>query len=216
METTAAWRVWAQVAVVSTTFILAAARPMPFVRIVAAYMALMIAYGMLQDQFSARYCPEYFTVGHPPIEGVTDPTIMGLAWGFLGSWPGGMALGVALACPMLLGRAPPLTLRQVAGPLALLFVVMAATTVLIGLATHHNAKVLQVALGEPWASHVPPERHRAMFVVANMNFVTYTTAILGGVVLSVWAGVTRQRESTAGATVSGADSRHRCDDLAPR
>jgi hypothetical protein len=51
---------------------------------------MLTCYGMLQDQVSARLCPEYFTVLHQPIPGLTDPTLIGLAWGFLGAAGGGV------------------------------------------------------------------------------------------------------------------------------
>ena len=37
---------------------------------------LMAGYGSLHDQVSVRLCPEYFTVLHNPIPGLTDPTLL--------------------------------------------------------------------------------------------------------------------------------------------
>jgi hypothetical protein len=40
---------------------------MESVKIIALCVGAAIAYGVLQDQVTARVCVEYFTIGHPPI-----------------------------------------------------------------------------------------------------------------------------------------------------
>jgi predicted lipid-binding transport protein (Tim44 family) len=140
----------------------------------------MAGYGALQDQFTARLCPEYFTVAHQPIPGVTDPTVLGLAWGFLGGWWGGLLLGLGVA------RA-----GDIARAVAALLAAVGAVSALACAGNLHNADLLGVSVGEPWASRVPAERHRALVAVANTHFAAYTTTTVGGVVACAW--VARRR-----------------------
>ena len=207
MEPLAPWRIWVQLAVVGMALGLAVVRPFPILRIVVCCMASMIAYGIVQDQFTVRICPEYFTVGHPPIAGLTDPTLLGITWGFLGAWWGGLCLGLALAITMHVGRSPPLTMGQLARPMALLFLAVASVAILCGLGTNFNAGLLGVKLGEPWASQIPPERHRAMLVVANAHFGAYGSAVVGAIVVCEWAS-RKRRWASACATDVNAQRRH--------
>jgi hypothetical protein len=162
---------------VTVLFGLAVVRPLPLLRIVAVCVATTIAYGVLQDQVSARLCPEYFTVAHPPIEGLTDPTLVGLAWGFLGSWWGGLMMGGAVGLTATLGSRPVLTARDLPGPLLVAMVAVALGTLIAGGAGFHNGRLANIAVGEPFASRIPPERHLVFFSVACAHFGTYTTAI---------------------------------------
>ncbi len=66
-------------------------------RIVLMCVVAAVAYGIVHDQVTARVCVEYFTVGHPPIFGTNDPTLLGIGWGILATWWVGILLGVPLA-----------------------------------------------------------------------------------------------------------------------
>lgn len=191
MEPLEPWRVWTQLGVVGAALAVAAARPLPTLRVVAGCVAAMIGYGAVQDQFTARLCPEYFTVAHQPIAGLTDPTLVGLAWGFLGGWWGGLLLGIGMAAAARAGSAPPASARDIIHPLAALFAVVGAVSALACVGSLHNSELLGVSVGEPWASAVPPERHRALVAVAHTHFATYTTATVGGVVACAWVGLRR-------------------------
>jgi hypothetical protein len=192
MEPLEPWRVWTQLGVVGAALAFAALRPLPTLRTVAACVAAMIAYGAVQDQFSARLCPEYFTLAHQPIAGVTDPTLLGLAWGFLGGWWGGLFLGLGMAAAARVGSAPLARPCDIVRALAVLFAVVATVSALTCVGSLHNAELLGVSVGEPWASAVPAERHRALVAVANTHFATYTTATLGGFGACVWVGWRRK------------------------
>jgi hypothetical protein len=49
-------------------------------RIIALCVAAAVTYGVLHDQITSRVCVEYFTVGHPPVFGTEDPTLLALGW----------------------------------------------------------------------------------------------------------------------------------------
>jgi hypothetical protein len=186
LEPLPVYRVVAPVVIVSVALIVCLLRPMPVLRIVMVCIVGLSVYGMAQDQISVRLCPEYFTVAHPPIAGLNNPILLGMAWGFLGSWWGGLVIGLALALAATLGRWQPLSARELIRPVMLMMVGVASGTVIAGAGAYFNAEMTGVTLGEPWASGIPPERHLRFFVVACAHFGTYASAIAGAAGLCVW------------------------------
>ena len=82
MEPLEPWRIVTQLVAVPLLLGYCLVRRRAHLLLIAACIVATAVYGMVQDQFSVRLAPEYFTVGHPPIEGLHDPTLLGLAWGF--------------------------------------------------------------------------------------------------------------------------------------
>ena len=70
---------------------------MESVRILVLCVVAAMGYGVAHDQFTARVCVEYFTVGHPPVFSTDDPTLLGIGWGIIATWWVGLLLGVPLA-----------------------------------------------------------------------------------------------------------------------
>lgn len=157
-------------------------------------------YAMLQDQVSARLCPEYFTVLHPPIPNLTDPTLLGISWGFIGGWWGGIVLGYVAGLVATLGPRPKLQPREIVRPLLVLVSALAVLTALSGFTVWHHANLLGVSLDAGMNGLVPPERHRAVLVVACYHFTAYATATLGGFVLCGWVWAERRRRGRKGAS----------------
>jgi hypothetical protein len=180
------WRIAAPLGAFILLGLACRARPLPLLRVVWLTSLGMIGYAMLQDQISARLCPEYFTIGHPPIPGLADPTLLGLAWGFLGGFPGGILLGVPVALAARWGRAAPLPAAALIRPLGLLLAGTAAGTLAAGASAWYNSRVANIAIGPPWSVLIPPERQRAFFVVASAHFATYLSAAILGAALCGW------------------------------
>jgi hypothetical protein len=67
------------------------------VRIVLFSLGCAVIYGIVHDQVTAPVCVEYFTIGHPSLLGRRDPTVLGIVWGIIATWWGGLALGLLLA-----------------------------------------------------------------------------------------------------------------------
>jgi len=158
----------------------------------------VVGYAMLQDQVSARLCPEYFTVLHPPIPGLTDPTLLGICWGFIGGWWGGIVLGYAAGLVSTLGPRPPLAPRDFVKPLVVLMCAVGTVTALCGYSVWRHANMLSVSL-EGMDELIPPERHRAALVVASYHLVAYASATIGGVVVCVWLRAERRKRDVKGA-----------------
>jgi hypothetical protein len=68
-----------------------------FVSIILLCIVAAVIYGVVHDQITARICVEYFTIGHPPVFGTDDPTLLGLGWGVIATWWVGLILGFPLA-----------------------------------------------------------------------------------------------------------------------
>jgi hypothetical protein len=168
---------------------------LPRYRFVLLGLGAMVGYAVLQDQTSARLCPEYFTVLHPPIPGLTDPTLLGISWGFLGAWWGGVLLGFVLALVATVGSRPALAPRELVRPLAVLVSVLAVVTALTGFTVWHHAGLLGVSLDAGTTQLVPPERHRGLLTVACYHFTAYATATIGGAVLCVWVWTERGKRA---------------------
>jgi hypothetical protein len=58
---------------------------MQFFLIVGQTILFAIAYGILHDQITVRICPEYFTIGHPPVFQTGSLTML-LAVGASSTW----------------------------------------------------------------------------------------------------------------------------------
>jgi hypothetical protein len=168
---------------------------LPRYRFALIGLVAIVGYAILQDEVSARLCPEYFTVLHRPIPGVTDPTLLGICWGFLGGWWGGALLGYAAGLCATLGPGPQLAPRELLKPIALLVCSVAATTPLAGYSVWRHSEALGVMLDPAMAEAVPLRRHRELLTVACYHFVAYTSSVVGGVVLCVWVRSERHKRA---------------------
>src|SRR5215467_14265147 len=89
-------------------------------------------YGIVHDQVTARVCVEYFTIGHPPIFGTDDPTLLGMGWGVLATWWVGVGLGLMLAAAARWGRLPKLTARELLRTVAIFLAVLGVLAFVFG------------------------------------------------------------------------------------
>lgn len=161
-------------------------RPDPLRRMLQIGIAAEVVYAMLQDQISVRMCPEYFTVAHPRIEAITDPTLLGLARGFLGAWWGGALIGAITGFSARLGRWPKLNPQDLLRPIVWLLVFQAGATAAAGWIATYEVTEPGFTIIEPLASHIPETRHNACFIVSRMHQGTYLSAIVGGVFVCGW------------------------------
>ena len=190
------YRIAAPVIAVAGLAAFCAARPVPRFRAMLLGIGVMSGYAMLQDQVSAHLCPEYFSKLHPPIHGLTDPTLTGIAYGFLGSWWGGALLGYAAGVAATVGSRPPVGLRELFRTMLVLVGGIAAVTAVTGVNVALHADLLGVTFQPGLSALVPPERQRAALVVACYHFAAYVSAVVGSVVLLVWVTVERRRKTS--------------------
>ncbi len=189
------YRIAAAPTIVLALVVYTLVRPSTRARATLLGVAMLTGYGMLMDQVSVRLCPEYFTVLHNPIPGLTDPTLLGMAWGFLGAAGGGVAMGYAAGLTATVGRKPPLATRELIRPMLLLVAGTATMTALTGAIVAIHAATFEIHLDPLFQKRIPVERHRALFTVACYHAAAYASAILGSVVLLVWIRRERTRRT---------------------
>jgi hypothetical protein len=158
------------------------------VAIVLMSIGLAMAYGILHDQVTARICVEYFTIGHPSIFGIHDPTILGLGWGVLATWWVGIMLGFPLAAAARLGKRPKRSATSLVRPLVMLMCVSAACALAAGTLGAILARNRIIWLVEPMASAVPRDKHVAFLADLWAHNASYLSGFIGGgvIILSVW------------------------------
>lgn len=146
-----------------------------------------VSYGIVHDQITARVCVEYFTVGHPPILGTDDPTLLGIGWGILATWWVGLPLGVALAIAARAGPRPRRSVGSLVRPIVGLLLVMAAAALLAGIAGWFFARGGIVRLVGPIARELPADRHVPFLADLWAHAASYFVGVTGGVVVLVQA-----------------------------
>jgi hypothetical protein len=157
-------------------------------------VVMLASFGMTMDQFSARLCPEYFTVLHSPIPHLTDPTLLGLAWGYLGSWWGGALMGYVMGIVATAGTThPPLALRPLAGPMLTVVALTSAATLITGLSVARHTEMMEVTFADWLDRAVPRERQRNAFIVANYHLAANAAAIVASVAMSIRVGLMRAK-----------------------
>jgi hypothetical protein len=168
-------------------------RNMPRFRAMLLGIVLLSGYAMLQDQVSARLCPEYFTVLHNPINGLTNPTLLGITWGFLGSWWGGALLGYGAGLASTLGRNPPMTVKQLLKPMLCVIAFVTACTAFTGISVAMNADGFSISINVLSIEAIPIQRRTMAFIVATYHLVAYASSVVGSVVCIVWIANNRAK-----------------------
>ena len=164
-----------------------------FAAIILLCVVAAVLYGVVHDQITARICVEYFTIGHPPVFGTDDPTLLGLGWGVIATWWVGLILGVLLALSSRVGSWPKLVAKQLVRPLAVMLAVVAVLALIAGVVGHVAATRRWVWLLEPMASRVPADRHVAFLTDLWAHLASYIGGFLGGITLCAYVLVRRAR-----------------------
>lgn len=151
-----------------------------------------VGYGILHDQITARVCVEYFTIGHPPIFGTDDPTLLGIGWGILATWWVGLLLGIPLA---VAARAGPRSKRDALSllrPIASLLTIMALCAFVAGLAAWLSGEG-GLFFFNPVILLVPQEKRAAFAADAWAHTASYLVGFFGGIVVIVRVWRSRAR-----------------------
>lgn len=161
------------------------------IAIILLSVAACVTYGILHDQVTARICVEYFTIGHAPVFGTENPTLLALGWGVIATWWVGVLVGVPLAIVSRAGNLPKLTARDLVRPIGVLMASTALLATLSGIRGYFLALNGQIRLFGRIAERVPPEKHVAFLTDLWMHNASYAGGFIGGVILMGW--VWRQR-----------------------
>lgn len=161
--------------------------------IVLTCVAAAIAYGVVHDQVTARVCVEYFTVGHPPVFGTDDPTLLGIGWGVIATWWVGVFLGVPLAIVARAGSRPKRSVSSLVQPVAALLSVMALCALAAGVVGWYLARMGTIILVGPLARQLPADRHVPFLADLWAHMASYVVGLLGGIVVMILVWRSRGR-----------------------
>ena len=177
--------------------------------IVLMCVVAAVCFGIAHDQVTARVCVEYFTIGHPPVFGTDDPTLLGIGWGIIATWWVGLLLGVPLAVVARVGSQPKLSVGTLIRPVAYLLGVMVVCAFIAGTVGWLLASHGVVFLVGPIARQVPPDRHVPFLADLWAHSASYLVGLIGGIVVMILVWRSRGRAVAAhGAEPSNAaDSR---------
>lgn len=188
---------------------------MPALSIVLMSITAAVIYGVLHDQITARVCVEYFTIGHPPVFGTDDPTLLGLGWGVIATWWAGLLIGVPLAIAARAGSRPKRAVGTLVRPVATLLLSMAVCANLAGIMGWLLARHGFVFLVGSIADRVPVNRHVPFLADLWAHSASYLSGFVGGVILvvAVWRSRSRliseiDRESRPIAPVPNPSALH--------
>lgn len=161
---------------------------MPSIRIVLMSVLAAVLYGIVHDQITARICVEYFTIGHPPIFGTEDPTLLGIGWGIIATWWVGLLIGIPLAIVSRAGSRPKRSPASLIQPVGKLLAVMGIGATIAGIVGGCLASVGAVFLIGRLAEAVPADRHVVFLIDLWAHSASYLIGLVGGIVLivNVW------------------------------
>jgi hypothetical protein len=153
--------------------------------IVLMCVVAAVCYGVVHDQVTARVCVEYFTVGHPPVFGTDDPTLLGIGWGIIATWWVGLLLGVPLAIFARVGSRPKRSFGSLVRPIAGLLGVMAVFALAAGVMGWFLARSGAVFLVGPIARALPADRHVPFLADLWAHSASYLVGLVGGIVVMI-------------------------------
>lgn len=119
-------------------------------KIVGLSIGAAITYGIINDQFSARFCPEYFSEGFHKnmrnqwrgpvmgrlktiLENTQSPTTVAIIWGTVATWWMGGLLSIPVLLASRLGSLPKLTAEDLLAPTGVALAGMGAASLLAGI-----------------------------------------------------------------------------------
>ena len=169
---------------------------MQFFAIVLMCVLAAMVYGIAHDQITTRICVEYFTIGHPPLFGTEDPTLLGIGWGVVATWWVGLLLGVPLAVVARIGSRPKRSAGSLVRPVAWLMAITGLSALAAGILGWMLARHGEVLLVGDLAQQVPADKHVAFLADLWAHSASYLVGSIGGLVLQVLVWRSR-RESNA-------------------
>ncbi len=175
-------------------------------KIILLSLAAAVAYGIVHDQVTARICVEYFTIGHPPIFGTDNPTLLGIGWGILATWWVDFFLGVPLAFLARAGKLPKRSAASLVRPITALMLASAVGAFLAGLLGWFLARRGIVQLVGPIAANVPVDKHVPFLIDGFAHTASYGIGFLGGLIVMATVWRSRLAAPVPSATPPSADS----------
>jgi hypothetical protein len=154
-------------------------------RLIGLSVGMAVCYGVIHDQITIRICAEYFTIGHPPVSGIEDLTVLAAYWGIVSTWWVGLLFGVLVALVSQVGSWPKVRAASIILQVLVLLVIMGCGSIVAGLAGYFMASTSRVWLVEPLASRIPTTKHTLYLTDLWAHSAAYGIGFLGGILLCV-------------------------------
>jgi len=147
-----------------------------------------ITYGVVHDQITARFCVEYFTIGHPPLFHTTSPTILGICWGIAATIGVGALLGILLAVVSQSEGPPPVPIMRLFNSILGLLTVTAIFASLAGVIGFELSQRSIICVPAGLAELLPPSQRNRFMAVWFAHGASYTVGLLGAsiIILRIW------------------------------
>jgi hypothetical protein len=143
-------------------------------KLVGLSVATAVIYGVVNDQVTARFSPEYFSQGfhlrmrncwEGPVFGrlksilekTESPTVVGLIWGTVATWWMGAFLSIPIVAASRIGSLPKSNAQQLVIPTAFALLGISIATVRSGIR------------GYQWAKNASPEDKSDKYFIAAMG-----------------------------------------------
>lgn len=145
-----------------------------------------IAYGITQDQITARVSIEYFTIGHVRILDTENPTIIALLWGVLATWWFGLGAGILLAIVSNFGSWQIMTWRMLIKPAGIFFVGVGITALIAGIIGYVTGEMGIFHLAGRIAAQITPEKQTRFLANGWAHTAAYMAGAIGTIILAIW------------------------------
>lgn len=185
-------------------------------KICVTTIAAACAYGIANDQVSARVCPEYFTEGfhRRNLQRLRDgwfkrtllnpnsPTKLGLVWGVFATWWMGAALSIPVILASRIGKKPRLGWKDLIKPASVALGFMGAVSAIAGILGYRAARSNSMQIKLPfvriqlpnkqfWRDHiatgVPEQKLNPFIGAACAHHAAYASGALSALGMTVWA-----------------------------
>jgi hypothetical protein len=162
--------------------------------IVMLCMGVIVTGGILHDQISVRVSPEYYHIGHFPIPGIQDATLLAVVWGILGTWWFGAGLGMVLATIACTGERAPYPLSKLIRISLFPLIAIEIASWLMGAIGFWLTRQNLISIGG-YSNLVTKAHHPAFMADWWANGTAYTLLLIGCIFLSryIW----RYRQTNA-------------------
>ena len=163
---------------------LPASAPATPTRILASVILLSWTYGIAHDEITCRLSPEYFTLGHPILFGITAPGAMALLWGTLATVPMAILVGTLLAATAVTPRERPAEpLHVIVTGVLLILSAMALGAAAAGFAVWTVGQHVALPLPHAWKDALEPDRILPFATAWAAHSTSYAVAFAGSTIL---------------------------------
>jgi hypothetical protein len=162
-----------------------------FFRIVLGTAAMVVAYGIIHDQYLIRVSPSHFTDYHPDIFPTSNPTLLALGFAVMATFGPGLALGYLMYAAARLGRRKKASPKRVYLTILVLLLALELIAVSAGLL----APTLNTHRLLPFPPSWYPDSTTGILITQTTQMVCYLAA--GPLSLLALASVYFKREKIA-------------------